>query len=150
LGRVHREIVRIMLTLPIPIVGVVHGAAVGFGAELAALCDLVVMGRDAYLSDPHVVQGLAPSPGCQLVWPRLASHAVAKELLLTGRRVDGEEALRLGLVNRLCASGDELAVALALAAEVAALPRSGVVAAKAAFNRPIVDEAERLEEFGSW
>jgi enoyl-CoA hydratase len=150
LGRIHRELVRIMLTLPMPIVGAVHGPAVGFGAELAALCDLVVIGRDAYLSDPHVQQGLPPSPGCQLVWPYLASRAAAKELLLTGRRIDGEEALRLGLVNRLTAPGEELSIALALAEELAALPPSGVVAAKAAFNRPVVEEAERLEEFVSW
>jgi enoyl-CoA hydratase len=150
LGRLHREILRLMLTLPLPIVAAVHGPAIGFGAELAALCDFVVMGRDAYLSDPHVQHGLAPSPGCQLVWPYLTSRAVARELLLTGRRVHAEDALRLGLVNRLTASGDELAEALALAGELAALPVLGVVAAKSAFNEPILDEAERLKELVTW
>jgi enoyl-CoA hydratase len=90
LGRIHRALLRGMLALPLPIVAAVQGPAVGFGAELAALCDVVVMGRDAYLCDPHVQQGLPPSPGCQLVWPHLTSRAVAKELLLTGRRIGAE------------------------------------------------------------
>src|ERR1035438_7388926 len=77
--------------------------AVGFGAELLALCDVVIMAEGAFLSDPHVTYGLRPSPACQLVWPHLTSVAVAKELLMSGRRVEASEALRLGLVNRITA-----------------------------------------------
>ena len=150
LGHIHRETLRAMLTLPMPIIAAVHGPAVGFGAELAALCDFVVMGSDAYLSDPHVQQGLPPSPGCQLVWPHLTSRAVAKELLMTGRRVHAHDALRLGLVNRVAPPGEELAVALELATELSALPLSSVVAAKAAFNGPLLEEVERLEEIVTW
>ena len=105
LSQLHRVLMRSMLALPAPIVAAVHGPAVGFGAELVALCDLVVIGRDAFLSDPHVHHGLPASPGCQLVWPHLTSRSVAKELLLSGRRVDAEEALRLGLVNRVVPPG---------------------------------------------
>ena len=150
LGRIHRALLRSMLTLPLPVVAAVNGAAVGFGAELAALCDIAVMGRDAFLSDPHVQHGLAPSPGCQLVWPHLTSRAIAKELLLTGRRIDAAEALELGLVNRLTAPGDELTTALAMAEELAALPVPGVVAAKEAFNAPILEEAARLADLVTW
>jgi enoyl-CoA hydratase len=142
LSGLHRALLRAMLTLPVPIVAAVHGPAVGFGAELVALCDLVVMGRDSFLSDPHVRYGLPASPGCQLVWPRLTSDAVAKELLLTGRRVGAEEALRLGLANRVTAPGDELSVALELADELAALPTTGVVAMKQAFNRSLLEELD--------
>jgi enoyl-CoA hydratase len=150
LSRNHRSLLRALLTLPIPVVAAVNGPAVGFGAELAALCDMVVMGRDAYLCDPHVHLGLPPSPGCQLVWPHLASRAVAKELLLTGRRVDAHEALRLGLVNRVVESGTELAAALEIADELAGMPATGIVAAKASFNAPLLEEATRLQELITW
>ena len=150
LSRLHRALMRSMLSLPAPIIAAVHGPAVGFGAELAALCDLVVIGRDAFLSDPHVHHGLPPSPGCRLVWPHLTSRSVAKELLFSGRRVDAEEAFRLGLVNRVVAPGDELTVALEVAAELAALPVSGVTAVKRAFNQSLIDEAEHQELHDTW
>ena len=151
LSRIHRELLPLMLTLPAPIVAAVHGPAVGFGAELVALCDVAVMGRDTFLSDPHVQHGLPASPGCQLVWPYLTSRAQAKELLMTGRRVNAEEALRLGLVNRVTAPGDELGVALELAEELAALPASGVARVKRAFNRPLLDElAAQPEDLDAW
>jgi enoyl-CoA hydratase len=151
LSRIHRELLPLMLTLPAPIVAAVHGPAVGFGAELVALCDVAVMGRDTFLSDPHVQHGLPASPGCQLVWPYLTSRAQAKELLMTGRRVNAEEALRLGLVNRVTAPGDELGVALELAEELAALPASGVARVKRAVNRPLLDElAAQQEDLDAW
>jgi len=151
LSHIHRELVPLVLTLPVPIVAAVHGPAVGFGAELVALCDLAVMGHDAFLSDPHVRHGLPASPGCQLVWPHLTSRAVAKELLLTGRRVQAEEALRLGLVNRVTAPGEELQVALALAEELAALPAAGVAQVKRAFNAALVEDyMANTEDVGTW
>jgi enoyl-CoA hydratase len=150
LSRLHRALLRGMLTVPVPIVAAVHGPAVGFGAELVALCDLVVIGRDSFLSDPHVRYGLPASPGCQLVWPLLTSRAVAKELLLSGRRVGAEEALRLGLVNRVTPPGDDLAVALELAEELAALPATGVASVKRAFNRPLLQDTVRHEEHAAW
>ncbi len=146
LSRIHQELVPGMLALPAPIIAAVHGPAVGFGAELVALCDVAVIGRDAFLSDPHVVHGLPASPGCQLVWPHLTSRAVAKELLMTGRRVDAEEALRLGLVNRVTAPGDELAVAVALAEELAALPAAGVAEVKRACNAALLEELAALPD----
>src|SRR5262245_317173 len=111
-SRIHRELLPLMLRCPAPTLAAVHGPAVGFGAELAALCDLVVMDQDAYLSDPHVRHGIPASPGCQLVWPHLVSLAVAKELMFSGRRVGAEEALRLGLANRVTESGHDVRVAL--------------------------------------
>jgi enoyl-CoA hydratase len=149
LSALHSELLRTMLTLEIPIVAAVQGAAVGFGAELAALCDLVVMGDDASLSDPHVPLGIAPSPGCQLVWPHLTSVAVARELLLTGRRVGAAEAVVLGLANRVCPAGEERATALTLATELAALPPTGVAAAKRAFAARLLDDLDRLDGLSS-
>jgi len=143
LSLIHRQLLTSMLGTDLPVIAAVKGAAVGFGAELLALCDIVVMAEGAFLSDPHVTYGLNPSPACQLVWPYLTSVAVAKELLMTGRRVDASEALRLGLINRITERGEELTEALRIAAELAALPVSGLVAVKRAFNRPLVEQARR-------
>jgi enoyl-CoA hydratase len=143
LSLIHRHLLTAMLETDLPVIASVRGAAVGFGAELLALCDIVVMAEGAFLSDPHVAYGLNPSPACQLVWPHLTSVAVAKELLLSGRRVDAAEALQLGLVNRITARGEELTVAVRMAEELAAFPVSGVVAVKRAFNRPFVEQYRR-------
>ena len=150
LSRIHDRLMRGMLGLAAPIVAAVHGPAVGFGAELAALCDLVVMDRDAFLSDPHVRHGLPPSPGCQLVWPHLTSRSVAIDLLLSGRHVGADEALRLGLANRVTAPGDALRVALELAGEIAMLPEAGVAALKRAFGRSLLDEMVQQEQPTTW
>src|SRR5262245_34558134 len=149
-ARIHRELLPLMLQFPAPTIAAVHGPAVGFGAELAALCDLVVMDHDAYLSDPHVRYGIPASPGCQLVWPHLVSLAVAKELMFSGRRVGAEEALRLGLANRVTESGHDVRVALELATELAAMPAAGVAEIKRMSNAPLLDELARLEFPSAW
>jgi enoyl-CoA hydratase len=144
LSSIHRQLLSAMLETDLPVIAAVRGAAVGFGAELLALCDIVLMAEGAYLADPHVKYGLRPSPACQLMWPHLTSVAVAKELLMSGRRIEAGEAMRLGLINRITPRGQELAAALRTAEELAALPASGVVAVKKAFNRALVEQA-RLE-----
>jgi enoyl-CoA hydratase len=141
LSHINHELLRCMLELDVPVIAAVNGPAVGFGAALVALCDIVVISEGAFLSEPHVTYGLPASPACQLVWPYLMSRAVAKELLLSGRQVEASEALRLGLVNRVTAPGDLLTEAFRIAEELAALPSSGVASIKRAFNRPLVAEA---------
>ncbi|MCB2080725.1 MAG: enoyl-CoA hydratase/isomerase family protein [Novosphingobium sp.] len=135
LQRVHAMIADCVLSLAKPTIAAINGAAYGFGAELAAFCDMVVMSEDATLADPHVKLGLGPAPGALLVWPQLTSRAIAAELLLTGRSVTAAEAHRLGLANRVAPAGEALAAALDLADEICALPREGVLAARRALRR---------------
>jgi enoyl-CoA hydratase len=147
LSETHRELLVAMFETDLPVIAAVKGAAVGFGAELLALCDIVIMAEGGFLSDPHVKYGLPPSPACRLVWPHLTSVGVAKELLMTGRRVEAGEALRLGLINQIVPRGEELHVARRLAGDLAALPVAGVAMVKRAFNRALVEESHR-DEFG--
>jgi enoyl-CoA hydratase len=127
-----------VLTLDAPVIAAVNGPAIGFGAALAAICDLVVMADDAYLAEPHSSYGLAPSPGIELMWPRLTSMAVTKELTMTGRRVGAEEALRLGLANRVVPAGMARDAAVAWAHELAVLDQRGVTRSKHTHNRPVL------------
>src|SRR5262249_36331327 len=81
----------LVLDSPIPMIAAVNGAAAGHGAVLVALCDLVVLGENAALWDPHVQYGMRPCVGLQLIWPLLTSAAITKELLMTCQRVGAEE-----------------------------------------------------------
>jgi enoyl-CoA hydratase len=147
LVRTHVEIAESILSFTKPTIAALNGPALGFGAEIAAFCDMVVMSENAVLADPHVKIGLGPAPGALLIWPQRTSRAIAAELMLTGREVGAEEALRLGLANRIAPEGSALAVALELARTIRELPREGVMAVKAALRQSytkLLADAERM------
>ncbi|RZK00060.1 MAG: enoyl-CoA hydratase/isomerase family protein [Novosphingobium sp.] len=135
----HNRLFRRLFALDIPLIAAVEGAALGFGAELAAACDVVLMGETARLGDPHVRFGLPPAPVVLLVWPQLASRLAVAELVMTGRDVPATEAVALGLASRMVAVGTALAEAQALAASIAALPAHGVTQARRAMRLEIAD-----------
>jgi enoyl-CoA hydratase len=144
LGRVHAETIRCMLGLDIPVIAAVNGPAIGYAAGIVAMCDVVVMGETAFLSDPHVLYGIPATTAVQLIWPRLCSELLARELLMTGRRIEAQEAVAIGLANRVRPAGEEMATAMAIAESIVALPPAGVAATKQAFNRPLLQAAEDL------
>lgn len=139
----HRRTVAALLALEIPVIGAVEGAAFGFGAELVAACDVVIMGEGARLADPHVPLGLPPAPLVALVWPQQTSRLVASELILSGREVAAQEAVRLGLANRAVSTGTARAEALALARTLADLPVAGITTTKRVLRLELAD----LERF---
>jgi len=101
-----------------PVIAAVNGAAVGGGFEIVIPCDLVVMSETAFFALPEMQRGILADGGAvQRLW-RLLPYNVAKEMLLTGRRMDAEEALRWGLVNKVVAPGELMEVARALAEEL--------------------------------
>jgi enoyl-CoA hydratase len=144
LGHLTIGAIQAMLALEIPVIAAVNGFAVGYSAGLVALCDVVVMGESAFLSDPHVQYGIAGGPATQMIWPRLCSELVAREILMSGRRVGAEEALKIGLCSRVCPDGEERATALEIAEQFTALPASGIAATKRNFNAPLIAEAAKL------
>ncbi|CAO5249107.1 MULTISPECIES: enoyl-CoA hydratase/isomerase family protein [unclassified Frankia] len=128
------EIVRGMTAVRVPIVAAVNGPAVGLGCSLAALSDLVVVEEHAYFADPHVALGLVAADGGALTWPLLTGLLRAKEYILLGDRLPADEALRLGLANRVVPTGTSVATALELATRLAALPPQSVTETKAILN----------------
>ncbi len=84
-----------------PVVAAINGPAVGAGCDMALMCDLRFMAADARLSEGYVRVGLIPGDGGTYYLPRLVGTAKALELLWTGDFVDAQEALRLGIVNRV-------------------------------------------------
>ena len=106
-----------------PVIAAIEGPAVAGGLELALWCDLRVAARDAVLGVYCRRWGVPLVDGGTVRLPRLIGQSHALDLILTGRGVSGEEALRMGLVNRLAEPGRALAEARALAARLAAFPQ---------------------------
>jgi enoyl-CoA hydratase/carnithine racemase len=119
---------------PLPTVAAVFGYALGGGFELALCCDLVVAAEDATLGLPEVQLGLVPAGGGTQLLVRRVGPAVAKDLVLTGRRVDAAEAARLGLVDRVVPRGGLLDAAQGLARQIAANAPTAVRLAKWAID----------------
>jgi enoyl-CoA hydratase/carnithine racemase len=116
---------------PVPVIAAVDGAVFGGGCELLVMCDLVVMSSQARLRFVHARMGLVPAWGGTTRLIERVGATRAADLLLTAREVDGEEAARIGLASRLVEPGQALDAALALAEELAAVPRDSLAAIKA-------------------
>jgi enoyl-CoA hydratase len=119
---------------PAPVIAAVKGYALGGGCELAIACDLRVLGASAKMGQPEVKLGIIPAAGGTYRLPRLIGLGRARELVYTGRMVDADEALRLGLANRVVPDAEVVDAALALASEIADNGRLAVRGAKRALN----------------
>jgi enoyl-CoA hydratase len=106
-----------------PVIAAVEGHAVAGGLELAIWCDLCVAARDAVFGVFCRRWGVPLMDGGTIRLARRIGHSHALDLILTGRGVSGEEALRMGLANRLVEPGGALATAVALAKQLAAFPQ---------------------------
>jgi enoyl-CoA hydratase/carnithine racemase len=95
-------------TLPVPVVAALNGSALGGGLELALLCDLRVAVPEALLGLPETSLAIIPSAGGTQRLPRLIGEGRAKEIILLGRRLTAQEALQIGLINRVTAPGVEV------------------------------------------
>ena len=104
--------------LPMPVIAAVKGYALGGGCELALACDLRVAGRSAVLGQPEVGLGILPGAGATYRLPRLVGFGRARELIYTGRLVPAEEALTIGLVERVVEDADVLETARDLAGKI--------------------------------
>jgi enoyl-CoA hydratase/carnithine racemase len=153
---------------PLPTVAAVFGFALGGGTELALACDLVVAADDAVFGLPEVRLGLVPGGGGTQLLARRVGRSAARDLVLTGRRVDAAEALRLGLADRVVPRAELPAAAAALAAEIAGNAPTAVRMAKWALElgadlsleaamevedqawRRAVGSADRREGIAAW
>ena len=124
-----RTTFRAVERLPMPTIAAIDGAALGGGLELALACDLRVVGGGAKLGLPETSLAIIPGAGGTQALPRLIGRSKAKELIFTARRFGAEDALDLGIADRIAEEGKALEAALALAREI--LP-NGPIALRAA------------------
>ncbi len=111
------------MVLSKPVIAAVEGFAVAGGIELAIWCDLRVAARDATFGVYCRRWGVPLIDGGTIRLPRLIGQGRALDLILTGRGVDGEEALRIGLADRVVEPGQALSAAIELAHQIAAFPQ---------------------------
>jgi len=102
-----------------PVIAALHGYVGGLGLELALACDARIAAAGTRLGMPEVRIGLVPDVGGTMRLTRTVGYAMAKELIMTARMIDAEEAARIGLVNRVVAAGSQMTAAEELAREIA-------------------------------
>jgi enoyl-CoA hydratase len=151
-GALGHEAGRLLETMPKPTIAAINGFALGGGCELAVACDIRYAASSAKLGQPEVNLGIIPGWGGTQRIVRLCGLGVAKELIFTGRTVDAEEALRIGLVNAI--ADPVLDRALETAHDLAAKSALALALAKRLCNLTLgVDHAGSLEteadEFGA-
>jgi enoyl-CoA hydratase/carnithine racemase len=129
--------------IPRPVIAAINGVALGGGLELALACDLRIAADDARVGQPETLLGVIPGAGATQRLPRLIGPARTKELIWSGRQVKADEALAIGLVDRVVPAADLEEAALAWAGSLA----SGAVVAMGEAKR-VIDRGldGRLEE----
>ncbi len=147
--RWERDVWRLFLEMPKPIVCALHGYVMGSGLEMALLCDLRVASEDAVFALPEVSLGLLPAAGGTQSLPRALGLATALEALLLSRRIGAYEALRLGMAHRVVARSALEKEATTLAQGLAQQDSTRVRAVKEALRRGTevpLEQGLRLEE----
>jgi enoyl-CoA hydratase len=139
LRRDAKQMIWDLLDVELPIVAAINGPAVGLGASLALLCDMIFMADTATLADPHVRVGIVAGDGGTAIWPLAVGPARAKQYLLTGDPVSAAEAERLGLVNRVVPADALQAEALAFAQRLATGAPLAIRYTKLAVNKLVKD-----------
>ena len=132
--RAFHAVTEELAALPRVTIAAIAGYALGGGLELALACDLRVVGDDSRLGQPEIRLGIIPGGGATQRLPRLVGASRAKDLILTGRHVRADEALRIGLADRVAPRDEVLGAALALGAELAAGPLAAQALAKRAID----------------
>jgi enoyl-CoA hydratase len=142
------DLVNAILKVRQPIIAKVNGDAIGLGASLAVLSDIVMMSSTARIGDPHVKAGLVPGDGGLIAWPLLLPLNVAKELLFTGRLLSAAEAQALGLVNHVVLPENLDSEVGKLAESLASAPQHALRFTKRILNKVLEDRATHALDLG--
>ena len=133
--RWERDVWGLFLSINKPLIAALHGYVLGSGIEIALCCDIRLASEDTQFGMPEPGLGIIPAAGGTQTLPRIISQAQALEILLTGRWIKAEEALRLKLVNRVVARKELLIEAERLANKIASYDPTVVNYAKRAIIR---------------
>ena len=130
--RAIRDLWRLFLSIPQPLLAALHGYVLGSGIEIALYCDLRIASRDVIFGMPEGSLGILPGAGGTQTLPRIMGIPAALDMILTGRRLGGQEALERGLVNRIVLRKDLYATADETARTIASFDPAVVRNAKQA------------------
>jgi enoyl-CoA hydratase/carnithine racemase len=144
------QVARAVADLDKPLIAAINGAAVGAGLDMALMCDIRFAARSARMSEGYIRVGLVPGDGGCYFLPRLVGPAKALELLLTGDTVDGDEAVRIGMVNRVYDDAALLDATYAFAARLAAVsPLAAVMIKRTVYQSERMDLRASLDLISS-
>jgi enoyl-CoA hydratase len=121
-------------SLPMPVIAVVHGAAIGSGCEIATACDFVIATPQAFFATPESMRGTV---GATQRLPRIIGKPLAKDMMFTGRRLSAEEALAAGFVTRIVDAADIETVIADLAKNIIAAPPAALRQAKRCIDQGV-------------
>jgi enoyl-CoA hydratase len=121
-------------SLPMPVIGVVQGPAIGSGCEIAAACDFVIATPSAAFTTSESLRGTI---GATQRLPRILGKPLAKDMMFTGRKLGAEEARAAGLVTRIVAAGDLEAVIADIAKTIVGAPQEALRQAKSCIDQGV-------------
>jgi len=144
IGAGGRRLIQNMLDVEQPIIGAINGDAMGLGASLALLCDVIVASETARIADTHVKVGLVAGDSGAVIWPLLIGPARAKEFLMRGLIINGAEAARIGLVNYAVPPDQVMTKAGEIARELADGPTWAIRWTKLSVNKWLKDQVNLI------
>ncbi|HPQ69899.1 MAG TPA: enoyl-CoA hydratase-related protein [bacterium] len=144
-AKLGQELLLAIEQCPKPVIAAVNGFALGGGTEIAMACDFIYASEKAKFGQPEITLGIIPGFGGTQRLPRLVGKAMAKELVLTGAMIDAQEALRIGLINKVFAPEELLPAAKKTAKKIAGFGQLAVKASIDTINKGMdVDLADAL------
>uniref|UniRef100_A0A7V3ZVJ3 Crotonase n=1 Tax=candidate division WOR-3 bacterium TaxID=2052148 RepID=A0A7V3ZVJ3_UNCW3 len=130
------------------VIAAINGYALGGGCEIALACDIRIMAEDAKIGQPEVKLGIIPGFGGNIRLPKVCGIGIAKELIFTGEMIDAQEALKIGLVNKVFPKENILNEAKNIAKKIIANGPVAIKLAKQAINQALnmsIDQAKEWE-----
>ncbi len=133
--RASRDLWRLFVSIPQPLIAALHGYVLGSGLEIALFCDIRIASDDVVFGLPEVGLGIIPGAGGTQTLPRIIGLSWSLDMLLTNRRLTSDEACRVGLVNKVVPRSELLSTAESMASTIASYEPQAVRAAKEAVLR---------------
>ena len=147
LERSYNPLIRRMRSIEKPVIGMINGVAAGAGCSVALACDMRIMSSTAKLIEVFVRIGLVPDSGSHWFLPRLVGLARAFEYSATGRDIGAEEALQVGLVNRVAPPDKLESATMEVAVQFAQAPMKAIGLIKRTLNKAVTSDLDSLLDY---
>ncbi len=150
LEKSYNPLIRKMRSIEKPVIGMINGVAAGAGCSIALACDMRVMSSTAKLIEVFIKIGLVPDSGSHWFLPRLVGMARAFEYAATGREITADEALQVGLVNRVAPADRLEKVTMELAGQLAKSPTKSIGLIKRTLNKAMAVDLDSLLNYEAY